>query len=188
MRDRSFLRSPAILVWLLAVSACSPPPDPRRTNFEIKTKDLYAKYDSKTGRLKKIDIDADKNGKMDTFSYWDGTRLDRIEIDRDEDGRIDRWEHYDEKNKLTRIGSSNKDDQVEDTWSYPDAQGFLMRVESDLDRDGVLDKRETFEPRPGVPDGRALVMVELDFDPAGRPGLRMHYNPDGSFLKSEVLR
>ena len=190
MRNTSWfvLKSAVILLWLLAAPACSTPPDPRRTNFEVKTKDLYAKYDPKTGRLKKVDIDQDKNGKLDTFSYWDGTRLDRIEIDRDEDGRIDRWEHYDDKNKLTRIGSSNKDDQVEDTWSYPDAQGLLIRVEADLDRDGVLDKREIFEPSPGAPDGRILAKVELEFDGSGRPGLRIHYGPDGSFLKSEVLR
>jgi hypothetical protein len=190
MRDTSWLvvKRAVIVVCLLAAAACSTPPDPRRTNFEVKTKDLHAKYDPKTGRLKRVDIDQDKNGRIETFSYWDGTRLDRIEIDRDEDGRIDRWEHYNDNNKLTRIGSSARDDQVEDMWSYPDAQGLLHRVEADLDRDGVLDKREIFEARSGVPDGRVLTKVELEFDATGRPGLRIHYRPDGSFLKSEVLR
>ncbi len=32
--------------WLI-VAGCSAPPDPRRNNFEIKTKDAYSKYDPK---------------------------------------------------------------------------------------------------------------------------------------------
>lgn len=172
----------------LALPACEEPPDPRRTNFEVKRDNVHAKYDPKTGRLKKIDADIDKNGKFETFSYWDGTRLDRIEIDKDEDGKIDRWEHYGEDNRMSRVGSSSKDDEVEDTWAYPDDRGFLARVETDTDRDGAIDKREIFVQREGVADSRILSIVELEIDQSGGPGLRMHYNADGSFAKSEVLR
>ncbi len=45
--------------------------------------------------------------------------------------------------------------------------GFLARVEADTNRDGVIDKRETFVPRADRPDGRVLQMVELDLDQAG---------------------
>lgn len=83
-----------MLVWVLAVAGCSAPPDPRRTNFEVRREGVYAKYDPKTGRLAKLDVDTNKNGKIDTFSYRDGTTLHRIEIDQDEDGKIDRWENY----------------------------------------------------------------------------------------------
>jgi hypothetical protein len=176
------------LVATLAFAGCSAPPDPRRTNFEIKGKDTTAKYDPKTGKLKRIDTDLNKNGKMETFSYWDGSHVLRIEIDKDEDGKIDRWEHYNDQNKLEKIGSSSKDDEVEDTWTYPDERGFLARVESDVNRDGVVDKREIFVPRDGAPDGRVLAVVELDLDRSGNPARRLHYRPDGSFEKSEVLR
>lgn len=174
-------------VGLALLAACTPPPDPRRTNFEIRGKEGVAKYDPKSGRLKTLDADINKNGRMEIFSFWDATRLIRIEIDRDEDGKIDRWEHYDEKNKMTRVGSSSKDDEVEDTWTYPDASGFLGRVETDSDRDGAIDKREIYAPRPGVPEGRVLSIVELDLDKAGRPGRRLYYRADGSFEKTEAL-
>lgn len=178
----------AIALIATAAIACNAPPDPRRTNFEIKGKDTTAKYDPKTGKLKRVDTDLNKNGRMETFSYWDGSRLLRIEIDKDEDGKIDRWEHYNDQNKVEKIGSSSKDDEVEDTWTYPDQRGFLARVETDTNRDGVVDKREIFVPRPGAPDGRVLSIVELDIDASGQPARRLYYLPDGSFEKSEVLR
>jgi hypothetical protein len=191
-RDRS-IRSDISLIATasLALSicvACEAPPDPRRTNFEIRAKEGVAKYDPKTGKLQRFDADLNKNGKMETFSYWDGGRVIRIEIDKDEDGKIDRWEHYDQQNKIERVGSSSKDDEVEDTWTYPDERGFLARVESDADRDGSIDRREIFVPRVGKPDGRVLSIVELDIDKSGKPARRLHYRPDGSFEKTEVLR
>lgn len=175
-------------VWLSVSAACSSPPDPRRTNFEIVGKEATAKYDPNSGRLERLDVDTNKNGRLESFSYWDGSRLIRIEIDKDEDGRIDRWEHYDDANKMISLGSSSRDDQVEDTWSYPDDKGFLTRVESDTDRDGLLDKRETFVPRPQEPDGRVLRTVELELDQAGKPGRRLYYRPDGTFERVEILR
>ena len=169
-------------------TACKEPPDPRRTNYEIRAKEGYAKYDPATGKLQRLDIDQNKNGRMETFSYWDGARLHRIEVDHDEDGKIDRWEHYDEQKHLTRIGSSSRDDQIEDTWTYPDERGFLARVEMDTNRDGLIDKRELFVARSGAPDGRVLSIVELEIDQSGHPRRRLHYRPDGSFDKSEVVR
>lgn len=178
---------PALLVSV-TLAACTPPPDPRRTNFEIRGKEGVAKYDPKTGRLERIDIDQNKNGRIETFSYWDATRVIRIEVDRDEDGKIDRWEHYGEKNKMIRVGSSSRDDEVEDTWTYPDESGFLSRVETDADRDGTIDKREIYSPKPGTPDGRVLSIVELDLDKTGAPGRRLYYRADGSFDRAEVVR
>ena len=173
---------------LVICVGCTEPPDPRRTNFEIRGKEGVAKYDPKTGRLKRIDADANKNGRIETFSYWDATRIIRIEIDHDEDGKIDRWEHYDDTNRLTRIGSSSGDDQVEDTWAYPDSHGFLAKVETDGDRDGAIDKREIYRQNPSAPKGRVLSVVELGLDRAGNPSRRLYYRPDGSFDRSETLR
>jgi hypothetical protein len=175
-----------VVVGLVA-AACEAPPDPRRTNFEIKKDNVSAKYDPKTGKLQKIDLDRDKNGKVETFSYWDGTRLDRIEIDSDENGTIDRWEHY-ENGAMVSVGGSSLGDGVEDTWSYRDAEGLLSRVDSDTDRDGVVDKRELFVPRPGTPGGRVLSVVELEIDKSGHPARRLHYKTDGNFERVEVLR
>jgi hypothetical protein len=181
-------RRSVIAIATAVLASCSAPPDPRRTNFEIRAKEGVASYDPKTGRLKRVDADVNKNGRIETFSYWDATRIIHIEIDRDEDGKIDRWEYYGDANKLQRIGSSSKDDQVVDTWTYPDASGFLAKVESDTDRDGIVDKRETFVPRPSTTDGRVLAVVELGLDRAGNPSRRLYYRPDGSFDRTETVR
>lgn len=175
------------LCCALLCYACNEPPDPRRTNFEIRGKDGVAKYDPKTGRLSRLDIDHNKDGRIETFSYWDGPSVLRIEIDSDGDGRIDRWEHYGEGNRLERVGSSRVDDGTEDTWTYPDAAGNLARVDTDTDRDGIVDKRETFSVPPG---SRAAVLsrVDLDVDADGHPRRRLHYAADGSLLKADVLR
>ena len=170
---------------LSATIACSEAPDPRRTNFEIIGKEGVAKYDPKTGRLQRIDIDQDRDGRIETFSYWDAARVLRIEVDSDHDGRIDRWEHYDANNILARVGSSRHDDGIEDTWAYPDREGELERVESDSDRDGVIDKREHFTA--GGPASRVLSIVELDLDLGGRAGRRLVYGPDGTFRRVELL-
>lgn len=168
--------------------ACSAPPDPRRTNFEIKGKEGIAKYDPKTGKLTKLDFDQDKNGKMESVGYFDGTRIVRFEIDRDEDGKVDRWEEYDEKNKVVRIATSSRDDEVQDTFAYPDEKGFLAKVETDADRNGIIEKREFFVPRPGKPEERVLSYVEFGLDANGHPSLRLHYGPDGQLQRTERLR
>jgi hypothetical protein len=171
----------------LAASACKPP-DPRRTNFEIRGQEGVAKYNPKTGKLEKLEFDRNKNGKMDSVSYMDGTRFVRIELDQDEDGKLDRWEYFDAANKLERIATSSRDDEVQDTWAYPDATGFLARVETDADRDGVVEKREFFVPRPGKSAERVLSMVEFGLDKDGRAAQRLHYRPDGQFERAERLR
>jgi len=167
--------------------ACQEPPDPRRTNFKIDRPGVTAEYDNKSGRLKRMDADLDKDGRVETFSYWDGTTLQRIEIDRDGDGKIDRWEHYGAGNAMVSVGTSSAGDGVEDTWSYADA-GLLAKVESDTNRDGVVDKRETFGPGNASPSQRVLRTVELDIDNSGRPAVRLWYRPDGSFERSEKVR
>jgi hypothetical protein len=171
-----------------ALVGCNTPPDVRRTNFEIRGKEGVAKFDPKTGRLRKLDYDANKNGRMDSFSYWDATRVIRIEMDQDEDGKIDKWEYYDEKNAIERVGSSSRDDEVQDTWAYPDSAGFLARVEFDTNRDGAIDKREFYVPTNDGSQRRLLSTVEFEIDASGRAGRRLYYRPDGSFEKSEIVR
>lgn len=176
-----------VLVYL---AGCDSPPDPRRTNFRIEKPGITMQYDDKTGRLKRIEVDQNKNGRMDTWSYWNGTRLLRIETDGDEDGKIDRWEHFgpDGTRRIVKLGTSSKDDGVEDTWAYPDEKDLLLRVETDTDRDGTIDKRESFVASPNAPGGRVLSMVELGLDKTGQPARRLYYRPDGSFDKTEVTR
>jgi hypothetical protein len=172
------------LIIVCAICACSSAPDPRKTGFVIDKGNVKATYDPNSGRLKRLDVDTNKNGKIDSHTYMDGTRLDRIEIDRDEDGTIDRWEHYTD-NKLASVGSSTRGDGVEDEWAYQGPDGALARIETDTDRDGHVDKWQTFErsSRPGHPP--VLRSVAFDEHHTGHPTLRLWYRADGSFERTE---
>jgi len=182
------------LLSILAISlaGCESPPDPRRTNFRVDKPGVSVQYDKDTGHLRKIEIDQNKNGRMDTWSYWDGARLDRIEIDKDEDGKIERWEHFgpDSNTRVVRVGSSSRDDGVEDTWTYPAADDPLAvgRVETDTDRDGRIDKRETYTRSATDPGRRTLSMVETGIDASGKAERTLYYRPDGSFDRIETSK
>jgi hypothetical protein len=174
------------LILVCALCACHSSPDPRDTNFVVDKGNVKAHYDPKSGRLRKMEADTNKNGRFDTYSYMDGTRIDRIEIDRDEDGKIDRWEHY-KDGKLESVGSSTRGDGVEDEWAYQGPSGALARIETDTDRDGKIDKWQVFDPplRPGGP--AILRSVSSEPDRNGQPTLRLLYHADGSFDHVEHL-
>ena len=172
------------LLLLCVVGACQSPPDPGRTNYVIDKGNFKAQYDPKNGHLKRLEADTNNNGRIDSWTYMDGTRIDRIEIDRDEDGKIDRWEHYTD-GKLTSVGSSTRGDGVEDEWAYQSPGGFLERIETDTDRDGKIDKWEVYDP-PHTPGGPPILRsVSSEPDAAGKPTFRLLYKPDGSFDRSE---
>jgi len=171
----------------MLVVACNPAPDPRQTKFRVQRDNVTAQYDEKTGRLKRLAVDTNKNGKPDAWATMDAARIERIEIDRNEDGIIDRWEYYAD-GKLVRVGTSTRGDGVEDEWAYPTADGTIARVETDTNRDGRVDKWDIYEPSP-VPGAKSyLHIVALDPGGSGRPTRRLFYRPDGSFERQEIIR
>jgi len=119
-------------------------------------------YDQQTGRLQLLRYDSDGDGKIDTWSYMDGTRVLRIEIDKDEDGKLDRWEYYGPDQKIEKVGSSRANDGKVDTWSYPGPDGSIARVEVSTRHDGEMNRTEYYEK--GV-----LVRAEEDSDGDGKP-------------------
>jgi hypothetical protein len=160
-------------------------------------------YDSKTGRLQLLKLDSNGNGRIDTWSYMDGSRVVRIELDQNEDGRIDRWEYYDEGKHLTRIGYSRADNGQADAWSYADTSGAVVKVElsgkdggirrtehyehdhlasaeEDTDGDGRIDKWETY-------GGGRLLTVAFDTKHRGTPERRLVYGADGSARVETVI-
>lgn len=176
----------ALLVCCAIQWGCDSAPPPRLTNFRVEKKNVTAQYDPKTGRLNRLEVDTNKNGRIDAWTYMDGTRIDRIEIDRDENGTIDRWEHY-RDDKLTRVGTSTRGDGVEDEWAFQAADGHLERIETDTDRDGRVDKWQTYDP-PRQPGGAPILrVVDMDPDSSGKPTRRLLYRADGSFERSELV-
>jgi hypothetical protein len=137
------------------------------------------------GQPTRTAVDQTKNGTADTWGYWSGGRLTRAELDLDENGTIERWEHYGADNGLEKVGTSSKGDGVEDSWSYPDSMGLILKEEFDTDRDGRVDKRHLYSSPPASPSTRVISVVEIGIDASGTPERRLHYRFDGSFDRVE---
>ncbi|MGH2821410.1 MAG: hypothetical protein ACRDJ5_12230, partial [Actinomycetota bacterium] len=86
-----------LLLVIASVAGCS---DPGNERLKETTK---ATYDRDTGRLKELTYDANRNGRIDTWTEMNGSRPIRSRIDRNEDGKLDRWEYYDEKGQLMKV-------------------------------------------------------------------------------------
>ena len=130
-----------------------------------------ATYDQTTGRLKELTYDANKNGRIDTWTDMDGTRPIRARIDRNEDGKLDRWEYYDAKGQLEKVGFSRSDDGTPDAWAFSGADGKVVRVEiSSTKDDKTIDRWERYEPKGGGPDARgALLEADEDTNADSKP-------------------
>ena len=160
-------------------------------------------YDDRTRALVRLDYDSNRDGRIDVRTYLQGTLPFRTEADSNGDGRIDRWEYLDRHARVVRIGTSMRDDGVEDRWTWEaDARGErrvdyarardnvisrreyyrdeqLVRAEEDANSDGLIDKWEVFENR---------VLRQVSFDTsyaAGRADRRVIYSASGQFERTE---
>ena len=154
----------ALLLALMA-AACS---NPERDRLKETTK---PSYDPATGRLKELTYDANKNGRIDTWTDMDGTRPLRARIDRDEDGKLDRWEYYDEKGQLAKVGFSRGNDGTPDAWAFSGADGRIVRVEvSSVKDEKKIDRWERYDPSTAGADGMgALIAADEDVNKDGTP-------------------
>ena len=176
------------VVAVMAAVGCEAPSDMHQAR---------ASYDPFTARLILIAADQDRDGRLDQWTYLDGNRPLRGEGDSDGDGRVDRWEYFDADGQLVRIGSSSRNDGVEDTWAQVRAvngesridrsrgrdrhidrreylvNDVLVRAEEDTNRDGRIDKWEAYDA-----EGR-LRSVAFDTAGLGRPDRRLVYTADG---------
>lgn len=185
------------LAFLAILTGCSDPEKERIKATSIPT------YDEKTGKLTRLTADLDKNGRIDAYTYMDGTKVLRSEIDADEDGKIEKWEYHGDDGKVIKVAISREKNGKADTWMYPGPDGTLARAEisseqdeSKIDRwewyeagqlvraeedasgDSVVDKWETHR-------GGALATVMLDEDYDGNPDRRLTYGDGGRLLTIE---
>ena len=154
-----------VLAVALAAPGCSGSDNDR---LKQTTK---ATYDQSTGRLKELTYDANKNGRIDTWTDMDGTRPLRARLDRNEDGKLDRWEYYDDKGQLVKVGFSRADDGKPDAWAFSGPDGRVERVEISSTRDEQrIDRWERYQPDAGSADGfGALVSADEDTNGDGKP-------------------
>jgi hypothetical protein len=157
--------SALLLAISLAPQACS---DPERDRLKATTK---ATYDKTSGRLRELTFDANKNGKIDTWTEMDGNRPLRSRIDSNEDGAIDRWEYYDQAGKLEKVGFSRKGDGKADAWAFSTASGSIERIEvSSTSDEARIDRWEFYDvsATPGSEGTGPLLRVEEDTNNDGR--------------------
>jgi hypothetical protein len=179
----------------IALGGCS---DPEKERLKATTQ---ATYDPKTGRLTRLTADLNKDGKIDAYSYMDGTKVLRTELDTDQDGKIEKWEYMGEDGKtVVRVALSREKNGKSDTWMYPGPDGKLaraeisseqdekkidrwewyengqiVRAEEDASGDGKVDKWETFA-------NGAVTSVMLDENYDGSADRRLNYGPAGRLV------
>jgi hypothetical protein len=137
-----------------------------------------ADYDPATGRLRRITLDANKNGRNDTVSYMDGTRVLRIELDLDENGKVERWDFYRPDGKLEKVGLASRNDSVLDSQAFYAPGGALERIEISTERDGRFDRTEFYEHN-------VLIRSQDDTNGDGRPDKWDDYVPRPNHAASE---
>jgi hypothetical protein len=153
------------LCGALLAPGCS---NPERERMKATTK---ASYDAATGRLTELTYDANKNGRIDTWTEMDGSRPLRSRIDSNEDGRIERWEYYDETGRLSKVGFSRKAGETPDAWAYSTPEGRIDRIEiSSTAEPSRIDRWEFYDAAGARnADGMGpLLRVEEDTDRDGR--------------------
>jgi hypothetical protein len=194
MQPRAIIYTVGLLL-LIGFEGCVASPDARR---------VTPSYDEFTRRLIAIYADQNADGRVDQWTYLAGNRPLRGEKDVDGDGRIDRWEYFNRDAGLERVGSSSRNDGVEDTWTFPAADGAEGRIDRSRNRDRAIDRREYFRDDVLVraeedtnADGRidrwdryeAAVLKQAEFDTtftAGRPNHRVIYGAGGKAERVEV--
>lgn len=194
MQARAIVLVPTVLS--LGLLSCAAGPEARR---------VRPSYDEFTRRLIAVYADQDGDSRLDQWSYFEANRPLRGEKDVDGDGRIEQWEYFNRDAALERVGSSSRNDGVEDTWTYPAGPDGEGRIDRSRNRDRHVDRREYFAA--GVlqraeedtnADGRvdrwdhyengALRRVEFDTTfIAGRPNHRVFYDAGGKSERVEAF-
>ena len=159
------IRRAAAIAAAAAVYGCS---DPDRARLQATTKPTY---DKATGQLKELTLDANRNGRIDTWTEMDGHRPLRSRADTNEDGTLDRWEYYDAAGTLVKVGLSRKGSGQPDAWAYAGAGGRIDRIEVSSTGDETrIDRWEYYDATaaPGADGAGVLVRVDEDANHDGR--------------------
>jgi antitoxin component YwqK of YwqJK toxin-antitoxin module len=141
-------------------------------------------YDER-GVLTRLEYDRNGDGTIETWGYMNGTRVVRVEADENGDGQVDRWEYHKEgvPPGVNPSGGDRTLDRVERAKRFDGKvsrreffeNGYLARVEEDVNGDGLLDKWETYQ------DGKLSVLALDTTKKLGKPTRRLLYGADGNF-------
>lgn len=101
-------------------------------------------YNPRTRELLRLDWDLNGDGRIDQRTYVVGTTPLRSESDSDGDGRIDQWEYVTPTGAIAHVGTSSANDGLEDTWVWPPNAAGEVRIERAQYRDRIVDRREYY--------------------------------------------
>ena len=150
-------------VCFLALAVCLTVPACSNPEKERLKKTTRPTYDEKTGKLKELTFDQNKNGTIDTWTEMDAARPVLTRMDRNEDGKLDRWEYYNKEGQLEKVGFSRKDDGKPDAWAFAGADGTIERIEISSSADlAKIDRWERY-------DANGLVRAEEDTNADSKP-------------------
>ena len=185
---------PAIAITAVAMSCA-----------QESSKAVTPSYDGYTGSLIQLCADQDGDGRIDQWTYLEGTRPLRGEKDSDNDGRIDRWEYFGPQGELVTVGTSSRNDGIEDTWTLVAPIAGEGRVDQSTARDRRIDRHEYYVKNTLVRaeldtngDGRVdrwdryegAILREAQFDTSfsgARPDRRLLYDAQGRFVAAEEM-
>jgi hypothetical protein len=156
-------RAQLAILTAVAAIACADAEKERLIRTTVPT------YDSATGKLTQLTYDANRDGRVDTWTSMDGTRPLLSRIDRNEDGKIDRWEYYSDTGALVKVGFSRKDDGNVDAWAFSGSNGQVERIDlSSTGSESSIDRREYYLASHSETAQPTLVRADVDADNDGR--------------------
>jgi hypothetical protein len=122
------------------------------------TKDSVRYYNDE-GRPLREESDRNFDGTIDTITVYQDGHIVRQELDDNYDGRVDTKVYFDDEGHATRTerdmaGRSTADEWHPDRWEYYE-DGRVVRMGTDLDGDGRVDRWDRDHDRAPAPEGAA---------------------------------
>lgn len=68
-------------------------------------------YDA-NGAISVLELDANHDGRSDSWTFFDHGKRVRMEVDEDGDGVVDRWYYYSADESLARVGATRTDSRL----------------------------------------------------------------------------
>jgi hypothetical protein len=142
------------------------------------TKDVFRFYHD-DGEPYREEADRDFDGTIDERTAFDRGRMVRRDVDPDGAGRFDTRTYYEDdlpvRTERDTVGRSTETDWRPDRWEYY-AEGRLIRMGSDLDRDGTADTWDR-DPDYHAPDEEE---AEPEAAPEGEPEATSEAEPEAT--------
>lgn len=135
-------------------------------------------YDAGTGERLRVEEDIDRDGRTDSWAYFEHDRLVRRRADTDADGAVDHWTFF-RGETILRDERDTNGDGFRDRVDLYEA-GRLVRRDEDRNGDGRGDRVTRFDAS-GAPSE-----LEEDTDGDGRVDVRSYY-ADGKLVRRELL-